>query len=169
MFIKKAGFTFLQVKTQSTSRATLPRKVYKKNSSAGVKEKLSMGKENAARKVAANQNCNEGVPAAIVLRSQRTTQHSRLQKADIAGSVASTKLVFVVNFTLLLLRLFFERLLFIDFCQTSNGSCFVILVECKHRLDFLELFCEIHMFDSYIFIKIKTDKFGNSGLCPLSH
>lgn len=133
---RKLGLLFSQVKTQSSSRATLPGKINKKNSSAGVKEKLGMGKENAARNVAANQSCNEkGVPAGFVLRSQRTTQHSCLQKADITAIAASTKLVFVVNFTLHLLRLYFERLLFINFCQTSNASCFVFLVECKHRLD----------------------------------
>lgn len=103
MLIENAGSTFSQVKSQSVSSSTmLQGKVNKKNSTIGKKEAFDKGKENATRKLTVNKNCNEGVLAGGIIKSQKTREHNRQHKDDKAGSAALTILVFLVNFTILL-------------------------------------------------------------------
>lgn len=79
------------VKCQSVSSSTmLPGKVNKKNSTVGKKEAFDKGKENATRKLTVNKNCNEGVLAGGIIKSQKTREHNRQHKDDKAGSAALT-------------------------------------------------------------------------------
>jgi hypothetical protein len=100
MFVKNAGFTFSQVKSQSVCSSTmLPGKVNKNNSCAGAKT-LDKGKENATRKLTVNQ------------KSLKTREQNHQRKDDKAGIAALTILVFQLNFTIVLFCSLFERILF---------------------------------------------------------